>query len=244
MARQKYGHMVLDDETELVIDGFTRSANVYAVIAFQQAQRRPVRVAHLLHSPGHIVAAARRGIPALVTIREPKGAVLSCMIREPFTTAPQLLRAWIRFHERLLPYRDRLVVGEFSRVTSDLGSIVDEVNGRFGTSFDRVKSGPEVAERAFALIEERARRPVWDPAIGLFMSGLIDEVQLAAVREAHEGADERTTPGVGFEHRVARPSAERARLAEDLRVAYEGSELAAARRRADALFALLTAYQG
>jgi hypothetical protein len=242
VAQRKYGHMVLGDGTELVIDGFTRSANVYAVIAFQQAQTHPVRVAHLLHSPGHLVAAAQRGVPAVLTIREPRRAVISCMIREPFTTAPQLLTAWIRFHERLLPWRERLVVAEFNRVTSDLGSVVEEVNDRFDTSFDRVHDGPETSKRAFALIEERAARPAWDRAIGLFMSGLIDEAQLAAARDASAGPSAGGGPAVAFEHRVARPSTEREQLARRLDGAYDDERLAAARRRAELVFTSLTSH--
>src|ERR1700675_3958170 len=71
IARRKVPDAVLSADTELVIEGFTRSAVTFARVAFQLPQARPVRVAHPLHWVGHVLAAARRGVPILVTIREP-----------------------------------------------------------------------------------------------------------------------------------------------------------------------------
>jgi len=57
-------------ETEVVIDGFPRSGNTFAVVAFRQAQSRRVSVAHHGHVPALAIEAHRRGVPALVLIRE------------------------------------------------------------------------------------------------------------------------------------------------------------------------------
>ena len=43
MVRRKYRGSVLGRETELVIDGFTRSGATFALYAFHLSQRRPVR---------------------------------------------------------------------------------------------------------------------------------------------------------------------------------------------------------
>ena len=79
-ARHKYtthNVEVIGSRTELVIDGFTRSATTFAVYAFQLAQDRPIRLAHHLHAPAQLIEAARRGIPTMALIREPQGAILS-----------------------------------------------------------------------------------------------------------------------------------------------------------------------
>src|SRR6266571_2862096 len=70
-ARRKYpgpSPEVVSSEAEFVIDGYTRSACTFAVYAFQLAQDRPVRMAHHLHAPAQLIAAARMEIPALVVI--------------------------------------------------------------------------------------------------------------------------------------------------------------------------------
>ena len=174
--------MVVDGSTAMLIDGFTRSACVYAAVAFQLSQPRPVRLAHLIHSPAHIIEGVRRHVPCLVTVREPRGAVLSCLLREPQTTAGQVLAAHERFYRALLPYRTGMVVGTFDRVTRDLGGLVEQVNRRFGTDF--VPPPADVAETAFDFIELRAARPPWEAQIGYVMSGLQSPETLDRLRGA------------------------------------------------------------
>ncbi|MGZ4431096.1 MAG: hypothetical protein ACXVYV_05550 [Gaiellales bacterium] len=228
------------DRSEIVIDGFTRSACVFAAVAFQQSQPRPVRLAHLLHAPAHLIEGARRGVPCLVMVRHPEGAVVSSMLREPYLTPGQALAAWTRFYSRLLPWRDRMVVGEFSRVTTDLGSLVEQLNHRYGTRFTLFQPTEENVRRVFSFIEERASRPSWERDLGLYMSGLLDAGQLEATRAA---AGERTPRrgGVPFEHRVARPSLLRNSRRPELVERYHDRHLAAARGRAEELFAIFTA---
>ena len=137
-ARHKYpgpSPQVISSSTELVIDGYTRSATTFAVYALQLSQETPVRLAHHLHAPAQFIEAARRGIPALLLIREPQGAILSQLIREPGVTLGDALVAYSRFYTCLLPYRDNLVVGEFEQVTHEFGRVVRRLNARFGTSF-------------------------------------------------------------------------------------------------------------
>lgn len=137
-ARRKYpgpSPEVISPETELVIDGYTRSATTFAVYALQLSQPKPVRLAHHLHAPAQLIEAARRGVPALVLIREPQGAILSQVVREPWVTVSGALIAYSRFYKCLLPYRDRFVVGEFEQVTNDFGDVIRRLNTRFRTSF-------------------------------------------------------------------------------------------------------------
>ena len=238
LARRKYGHMVVADDTEAVIDGFTRSACVFASVAFQQAQDRPVRLAHLLHAPAHLIAAADRGLPCLVTIREPEAAVVSCVIREPYLTPAVVLAAWTRFYERLLPYRGGMVVGDFARVTTDLGALIEELNSRFGTAFVPFRHTPENVERVFEFIEERAARPAYEEHIGRYMSGLETAEELAAARRDAVGAGR--SSAVPFEHRVARPSDSRRALRDALTAKYGDPKLDSARRRAQDVYAAFT----
>jgi hypothetical protein len=137
-ARHKYpgpSPQVISDRTELVIDGYTRCATTFAVYALQLSQPTPVRLAHHLHAPAQLIEAARRRVPALALIREPQGAILSQLIREPGVALPDALVAYSRFYTCLLPYRESFVIGEFKDVTNDFGSVVRRLNARFGTTF-------------------------------------------------------------------------------------------------------------
>lgn len=122
--------------TEVCIEGFLRSGNTFAVIAFQSAQPRQVSIAHHVHAAGAVIAACDMGTPTIVLIRPPEESVLSYVVRWPELTIGQALRGYVRFYEPLVPYRDRFVVGTFDEVTGDLGGVIRRLNGRFGTSFE------------------------------------------------------------------------------------------------------------
>jgi hypothetical protein len=230
IAARRYPDGVIGDDTELVIDGFTRSAVTFASIAFQLVQERPVRVAHTLHAVGHIRAAVSRRLPVLVTARNPDDVALSAVIREPFLNVRTVLAAYARFYGRLLPERERIVVGPFDRVVTDLGSVIDELNHRFGTRFSRFPHTQENVELAYAIIEDRARRPPWLRDLGRFQAGMIDYPTYRA-RVERLPAGSTGTEAIP-ERRIPRPSAERAAVKDAIRAALDDPGTRDVRRRA------------
>ena len=68
IARRRHG-IPVGDETELVIEAFPRSGMTFAVVAFEMAQTRQVRVACHVHAPAQVIEGARRRIPALVLVQ-------------------------------------------------------------------------------------------------------------------------------------------------------------------------------
>jgi hypothetical protein len=231
VARSRHSEAAVGPDTQLVIEGFPRTANTFSVFAFQMAQPAPVRVAHHLHAPIQVITAARARIPVLVLIRPPEDAVLSLTTWSPHIGLEQALRAYSRFYERIAPYRSWCVTGEFTRVTSDLGIVIDAVNARYETAFARFEHTPQNVEACYALIEEKSRRPPWAAAITRYVSGTIPAQQLAAARAASSGAG-----GEGqqlSEARVARPSQARAAARDEMRGRYHHPGLAQFRERAE-----------
>ena len=155
----KVPERTLGHRTQIVIEGPRRSGNTFAVAAFELAQPNPVVVAHHRHAGVHVVGGVRRGLPALVLVREPQDAVLSYVLYERGRiTVRQALRAYARFFEDVLPYLDGVVVATFESVTSDFGRVVRAVNDRFGTDFAVFEHTAENVERCFARIEDEHRR--------------------------------------------------------------------------------------
>ncbi len=160
-ARKKYpgpSPEVIGADTELVIDGYTRSASTFAVYALQLAQRRPVRLAHHLHAPAQFIEAARRRVPALLLVREPRGAILSQLVREPAIALRDALVAYNRFHACLEPHLDRMVVADFETVTHDFGSVIRRLNTRFGISLDEFVPTDASTSECFEFIVAGAAR--------------------------------------------------------------------------------------
>ncbi len=159
LARVRHRHRddwAVGRETELVIEGFGRSGSTFAVDAFELAQRRPVRLAHHTHAAAQVIAAARMGVPILLIVRRPEEVVPSHMARRGIPAGPAL-RAWVRYHERVLPHNDGLVAVPFETLTTDFGSAIRELNARFGTDFDEFEHTRENEARVFELIEQRNR---------------------------------------------------------------------------------------
>ena len=229
LVRRRHGGAMVAADSELVIDGFTRTAVTFAVVAFQLAQPRPVRVAHHLHAPAHVVASVRAGIPCLLTVREPAEAVLSCCSREPYVSLAQALRAYARFHETLAPFRAGFVAAPFDEVTQHFDVSIERLNQRFGTHFAPFRHSDENVRRCFGIIDQRAQRPPWARELGAFLSGRITLAELDAAAARHQGQELSALP----EMRVQRPTAARAAQKQALLAAYQAPELAAARRRAE-----------
>jgi len=160
-ARRKYGvrglTRVVSPDTDLVIEGYRRSGNTFAVMAFESGQGGGLELAHHLHAPAQIKAAARWGVPSLLVIRPPEQTVISEVIFQPGITLRQSLRSYIRFHRSLLPYRNGIVIATFHDVTSNFGDVIERLNTRYGTSFAPFEHTEKNVSRCFEAIEARHR---------------------------------------------------------------------------------------
>ena len=188
-------------DTELVIEGCGRAGSTFALFAFRSAQERPVRLAHHTHAAAQVLTAARWHVPTLVIVREPLDSALSHMARRNISARPAL-RAWVRYHTRILPVHDRIVAVRFEQVTSDFGAVVERVNAAFRTDFGVFAHTPENEAAVLAAIERRNRE-----------------------RWGEEMTPERARS-------LARPTAERAAKKERLRAQLEAPELATLRAQA------------
>jgi capsular polysaccharide biosynthesis protein/MinD-like ATPase involved in chromosome partitioning or flagellar assembly len=252
-ARRRYpgpSPEVIGPDTELVIDGYTRSACTFAVYALQLAQQAPrpmaprsgsrrrragsthppVRLAHHLHAPAQLLEAARRGIPTLVVIREPEGAILSQLLQEPHVSLRDALVSYERFYSSLLAHGPSFVAGEFKEVTRDFGSVIRRVNKRFGTHYRIFDPKEDNIRRCFDLIKERpTTNPEWRKLVLGFESGTVSLDELLSSRPAENGDKPRVTE-------TWIPSEERSKAKDALRERWNAPELAHLRERALATY--------
>lgn len=144
--------------TEIVIEGYPRSANTFAVAAFQLAQNREIEIAHHLHAAAQIKRAARLGVPAIMLVREPSEAILSLAVRDPTASMRWALRSYIRFYSSVVPYLEKTVVAPFATVISDFASIIRMVNARYGTAFKELAQTEDALESVRQAVERMGRR--------------------------------------------------------------------------------------
>jgi hypothetical protein len=182
--------------TEIVIEGYPRSGNTFAVVAFRQAQAREIKMAHHLHAAAQIKRAARLDIPAILLIRKPSEAILSLMVRDPHASMRWALRSYIRFYSAVVPHLEKTVVAPFTTVTSDLASIIRKVNTCYGMAFKEFVPSEEALNSVQQTVEWMAQRDSmmtgWDYRLGLALPSEQRRRAKEALRT--EYLDERNKP--------------------------------------------------
>lgn len=189
---------------DIVIEGFPRCANSFAVSAFMFSNGwRDPRVATHVHSPAQVVLAAQWGIPILLNIRAPADAIPAFMAfagKLGRIDAAMLSlsdkRAWVReqtaryarFYETTTPLHAHYVLAKFEQTTADFGALIAQVNTRFGTDFDLFAHTEENVRMIF---DHRAEHLSPDPrreTIKAEFSALYAEPGNAAPRARAEAA--------------------------------------------------------
>lgn len=125
----------LSARTNLVIEGFPRSANTYTALAFYMVQTVPPRPVDHTHAVCTVRAAVARGIPVVLLYRHPDDACLSLVIRETQFTLAEAYRYYIHFYQQLVPHAAGCVLAAFPDVTRDMDTVIARVNWRYGTAF-------------------------------------------------------------------------------------------------------------
>lgn len=144
----------IHDGTQLVVEGFPRSGNTFAVFALRRAQPGAVDVTSHVHVPAQVKLAVRRGVPTLLCVREPLGTTASLVIAAPHLPIDRALEEYVHHHRQLVPLLDGCLVADFEQITSDMGAVTVAVNERFGTAFVPFDHTPEHQAEVFAAIDE------------------------------------------------------------------------------------------
>jgi len=155
--RPGYRELRITDRTELVIEGFPRSANTYAWLVMRHVSAGGLNLAGHTHGAATVLRAAHLNLPCIVLIRSPDDAAAS-MSQMP--TGPSLKAAfggYTRFYSKVAQVRDQVVIATFEETIHDFGAVVHRCNAAFGTHFPIYHSTPD-SEAAIAEAIETANR--------------------------------------------------------------------------------------
>jgi hypothetical protein len=144
----------ITDRTQLVIEGFPRSSNTFAAAAMLEASQDRVVLASHVHTPSQVIEAARRRVPTLLVVREPRATVRSLIMAAPHVRVSAAITEWTHHHEVLWALRESYVVATFEQVTTDFGAVTRRLNRRFGIDLPIFEHTPE----ALASVDQRIKR--------------------------------------------------------------------------------------
>jgi hypothetical protein len=140
-------------DIELVLEGYFRTGNTFASLAFYLAQPRPTPVANHTHAIATLLVAAQRSLPTLVLLRKPADTVVSAVLKAPGTTLAQHLKWYTRYYEIVHCHQEQFYVALFDELTADFGQVIENLNRRFGTTFAPFEHTDENAQNVFDWIE-------------------------------------------------------------------------------------------
>jgi hypothetical protein len=152
--RENNKRTVVRPTSDVLITGYWRCANHYATYAFISSQKRDVHVARLFHAPAQLILADRWKVPTLLLIRNPMDAVASATVFLDHDDPLPFLKFYNIYHSAVAPYRDRVVISDFDRTTSDFGGVITELNERYGRNFDPYLGSPEEEQRVKEMIRD------------------------------------------------------------------------------------------
>lgn len=157
---------IISQNSAIVIEGFPRCANSFAVKAFRASNdpERLLDVATHLHSPAHVLMGLKLRLPTLVLIRDPGAAVPSLLalstqlqkfpgkeLTEREKTS--LIRYWTRcyccFYERLETRRGSYVLSDFGETTKDFNQVLNRLNTKYGKTYKPFAHTDEAVDKIF-----------------------------------------------------------------------------------------------
>ncbi len=146
-------NLLLRSGIEIVIEGFPRSANTFAVVAFNFSQGRDVPMAHHLHVEAQILRGAELGIPVIALIRHPVDAINSLMVRHP-GSIDDYAKRYVEFYSTVLRVADKVVIADFNDVISDFGAVIQRVNKKYLTQYYIFEHSQENMDSVFKKIDQ------------------------------------------------------------------------------------------
>ncbi len=142
--RAPFDRRVVRPGDDLVLEGYPRSANSFALQAFRMAQSRDMRIGNHCHSPMQLHLAARYGVPAVVVFRPPLDAVVSLLVFHGGHLSPRAaLERYVRFHDRIAEVADAWVPVSMAEATGPMEVWITRINRRFGTDFAALPAEPD-----------------------------------------------------------------------------------------------------
>jgi len=151
--RKKLKPLLVSEKMDVVIEGFPRSGNTFAVAAFLFAQNKELRVARHTHAPAQIKLAIEYGVPIILLKRDPVSSITSLAIRDPLLHLDVAIQKYKWYYERVYYFKFNVVVVDFKELTSNYADAIRRLNVAYGTNFLQYHNNPINDAQVFKRVE-------------------------------------------------------------------------------------------
>lgn len=134
---ERNGAQLLKENTDLVIEGFPRSANSFFEAALRYYFPNNLQYAHHCHARAHVEEAVQRGIPCVVLIRNPVDAIVSYLEESEKLSSPGVLfREYNIFYDKIEKLLPRIMLISFETVRTNPAHAIGYVAHRMSFHVD------------------------------------------------------------------------------------------------------------
>lgn len=157
LLRRHHAPLVCGPQTDIVIEGYPRSSNSFAIWMLHVLEGESFRfnIGHHTHDVDNLCLAAHFDVPSAVLVRAPEDAILSFMIYSDVSVAAATDR-YETFYKGTLALERMPMVLPFEMVTRDFNQVVDRINALTGQSIPRSTNLEADTARAYEMARERA----------------------------------------------------------------------------------------
>ena len=148
----KYKKLLVNHKTDIVIEGFPRCANTFAVVAFNNSNPN-CNVAHHMHVIAQLKGALKYNKPCIVLIRNPVDAIKSYLVRHSKNSVKSVTENYLNFYEFVLKHKEYFIISDFDTSTTDFGKIIELVNNKFETNFHTINLSKQNIINIFTQID-------------------------------------------------------------------------------------------
>ena len=157
---------ILTPEHDILIEGYPRCANSFAVRALMYNNGwRGIRIATHSHSPSQVILARKWNIPTLVLIRDPDDAVPSMLALaiQSEKMDPEIMSSkdWIRwikyltkryerFYSSIEGIKQSFVIAPFDEVVENFDRIIERINKKYSVEFSMFEHNPDNVQHIFS----------------------------------------------------------------------------------------------
>ena len=135
---------ICSDTTDIIIEGYPRSANTYSVAYFQLLNPYS-NISRHKHDIGHILMGVKKQLPVIVLIREPLDAIVSLVIREGIKPK-YAIKYYNIFYSEIQNIKKKIIIADFKDCINDFSQIIVKVNNKYSLSF---KYKPQSSKKEF-----------------------------------------------------------------------------------------------
>ena len=121
-------NLLINEDTELVIEGFPRVGNTFFVLAFKNICNNELVIAHYIHLSCQIKQGLKNEIPVIILFRDPIESIISLKVREPKFSLNVALFWYCFFYKFVLDnIQNKIVVKKFDSFINNF----EEIKKRF-----------------------------------------------------------------------------------------------------------------